>query len=209
MQTNDEIKISSLVLGPYSTNAYVLVNPASGASILVDAPDEPDRLAAAIEGTSPCCIIITHSHFDHTGALKAMKEKLNVPVAAHPLDAPRLPLKPDILLNDGDYVNLGGFNLFVIHTPGHTPGSICMKTGSILVSGDTIFPGGPGHTDSPRDFKQIIASLSSKIFTLPDNTRIFPGHGDGALLGEEKKKFSAFNSKPHSSDLCGDVLWAP
>jgi hydroxyacylglutathione hydrolase len=204
---SDDIKISSLELGPYATNAYIILSLATGDSVLVDAPDEPDLLIAQLEGTTPRFIMITHSHFDHTGALKDLKAKLKIPVAAHPLDAPHLPIKPDVLLNDGDYVKFGNEEIQVIHTPGHTPGSICLKIGNALISGDTIFPGGPGHTDSPHAFKQIIDSLTSRIFVLPGDTDIFPGHGPGTTLAIEKQNFAVFNSRPHSIDLFGDVLW--
>jgi hydroxyacylglutathione hydrolase len=204
---SDDIKISILELGPYATNAYIIESRSTHESILVDAPDEPDILSARLEGTIPLFIIITHRHFDHTGALKALKGSLKIPVAAHPLDASHLPVQPDLLLNDGDYVKFCKEEIRVIHTPGHTAGSICLKIGSILISGDTLFPGGPGHTDSPAAFKQILESLSSKIFVLPGDTKIFPGHGAGTVLSEEKRSFDSFNARPHSSNLFGDVLW--
>ena len=150
---------------------------------------------------------MTHNHMDHVGALTQMKSNLQVPVAAHASDSSGYPLTPDNLLDDGDTVSFGNIQLTVMHTPGHTPGSICFLTDKYLVSGDTIFPGGPGKSGSPAAFKQIVESITSKIFVLPDDTEIFPGHGGGSTLGEEKKNYEIFSSKTHDPNLCGDVLW--
>jgi len=95
----------------------------------------------------------------------------------------------------------------VLHTPGHTPGSLCFLVGCYLISGDTIFPGGPGRTGSPDDFKQIINSITEKILVLPDDTQIYPGHGNSAVLKNEKEEFAVFCSRPHEPNLCGEVLW--
>ena len=116
-------------------------------------------------------------------------------------------MPPDILLHDGDVVSFGNVHLKVLHTPGHTPGSLCFLTGRHLISGDTIFPGGPGKTGTPNAFKQIIESITSKIFMLHDETVIFPGHGDSTMLKKEKQEFDVFSSRSHDPNLCGDVLW--
>jgi len=97
--------------------------------------------------------------------------------------------------------------LTVIHTPGHTPGSLCFLTGKYLISGDTIFPGGPGKTDTPDDFKQIVKSISEKVFVLPDDVLVYPGHGDSTVLKKEKEEFAIFSSRPQAPDLCGHVSW--
>jgi len=80
-------------------------------------------------------------------------------------------------------------------------------TGRYLISGDTIFPGGPGKTGTSADFKQIVKSIETRLFVLPDDTEVYPGHGDATVLGNEKKAFATFASKPHHPNLCGDVLW--
>jgi len=112
-----------------------------------------------------------------------------------------------VLLDDGDVVSFGIVNLEVLHTPGHTPGSLCFRRGRYLISGDTIFPGGPGKTRSPAGLRQIIESITGKIFILPDDTEIYPGHGGSTTLKKEKDEFAVFSSRPHNADLCGDVLW--
>ena len=144
---------------------------------------------------------------DHLGALSELTSKLGIPVAVHPLDARGLRLQPEILLGDGDTVSFGGIKLKVLHTPGHTPGSLCFLAGKYLISGDTLFPGGPGKTGSPADFRQIIESITGRIFCLPDDTEIYPGHGDSTVLKKEKEEFAVFSSRPHDPNLCGDVLW--
>ncbi|MFW0858887.1 MAG: MBL fold metallo-hydrolase [Dehalococcoidia bacterium] len=103
-----------------------------------------------------------------------------------------MPIKPDILLNDGDTISFGNIELHVLHTPGHTPGSVCFLTGNHLISGDTIFPSGPGRTGSPDQLRQIIESITSKILVLPDDTRVYPGHGDSTMV-EKSAMFAQLN----------------
>ncbi len=207
VEQDEHIRIDKLEIAPFGTNAYVLVCQATGASVLIDAPGEPERIVERLEGTDPAYILMTHDHIDHVGALLELKDRLGVPVAAHPSDARGLPVPVDLPLSDGDEVVFGKVTLKVLHTPGHTPGSLCFLTGRYLLSGDTIFPGGPGRTNSPRDLEQIMESLTEKIFVLPDDTRIHPGHGESTVLKKEKDAFAAFSSRPHRSGLCGDVLW--
>jgi glyoxylase-like metal-dependent hydrolase (beta-lactamase superfamily II) len=204
---NDSIQIERLSLGPFGTNSYLLICQKTGASVIVDAPGDAEKVLKMLEGTHPKYILMTHNHMDHVDALAALKSALNVPLAAHEDDAGGLPVKPEQLLNDGDTISFGEIQLKVLHTPGHTPGSLCFLTDSYLISGDTIFPGGPGKTWSPDDFKKIVESLTNKIFTLPDETHVYPGHGDATVLKKEKHEFEAFSSKPHDPDLCGDVVW--
>ncbi|MCL0095310.1 MBL fold metallo-hydrolase [Dehalococcoidia bacterium] len=202
-----DIQIERLELGPFGTNAYVLICQRTGDSVLVDAPARANNILKALKDTGPKCILITHTHMDHLGALPEVKSMLDIPVAVHHSEAEGLPIAPDVLLNDGDTIAFGNMELKVLHTPGHTPGSICLLIGRHLISGDTIFPGGPGKTGSPGDFKVIIQSIASKILVLPDDTRIYPGHGDSIILGKAKEEFAVFSSRQHDPGLCGDVLW--
>jgi len=204
---DDNLQIESLQLGPFGTNAYVLTCRQTGDSALVDAPAEASKIADRLEGTNPRYILLTHNHMDHIGALSELRSKLRIPLAAHAADAMTLSPPPEIQLNDGDIVSFGNIKLEVLHTPGHTPGSLCFKTGKYLLSGDTIFPGGPGKTWSPADLQQIIESITGKIFVLDDDTQVYPGHGDSTVLKKEKDEFAVFSTRPHHPDLCGDVLW--
>jgi len=207
VETDDRLRIDKLETAPFGTNAYVVVCRATGDSVLVDAPGEPERLSSLLEGTTPRYILMTHSHVDHVGALAELKKSLRVPVGAHPSDARSLPVPSDIALEDGDEVSFGRLALKVLHTPGHTPGSLCFLAAPYLISGDTLFPGGPGRTNTPRDLEQLLRSLVDKVFVLPDDTPVHPGHGESTMLGKEKEQFAAFSSRPHRPGLCGDVLW--
>jgi len=144
---------------------------------------------------------------DHTGALSELRSKLKVPLAAHAADVGGLHPPPETLLSDDNIVSFGNVKLEVLHTPGHTPGSLCFKIGKYLISGDTIFPGGPGMTRSPADLRQIIKSITDKILVLPDDTQVHPGHGDSTTLRKEKDEFAVFSSQPHDKNLCGTILW--
>lgn len=208
MVEDDRIQIKKLELGPFGTNAYVLTCLNSRVSVVVDAPAEAKKISDELTGTNPKYILITHNHMDHTGALEDLKSTLNVPVAAHADDAAKLPVRPDLLLKDGDLISFGDIQLTVLHTPGHTPGSLAFLTGNYLIAGDTIFPDGPGKTWSPADFRRIVESLTLKIFVLPGETQIFPGHGDATVLKREKRLFEEFAAKPHEAGICGDVLWS-
>ena len=204
---DNDIQVEKLETKPFGTNAYVIICRQTRDSVLIDAPADTGAILERLKDTNPRYILLTHNHMDHLGALAQLKFKLKVPVAVHALDAKALPSPPDMLLNDGDIVSFGKARLKVLHTPGHTPGSLCFLASNYLMSGDTIFPGGPGKTWSPAGFRQIIKSITDKIFVLPDNTQIYPGHGDSTVLKKEKDEFAVFSSRTHDPNLCGDVLW--
>jgi glyoxylase-like metal-dependent hydrolase (beta-lactamase superfamily II) len=179
----------------------------TGDSVLIDAPGEPDKIMDRLKGTNLKYILMTHNHMDHVLALAELQSVLKVQIAAHNLDSANLPVPVDVSLKDGDVISIGELKIDVIHTPGHTPGSLCFKFGNYLFSGDTIFNAGPGKTRSPDAFRQIVESITEKIFVLTDDTSIFPGHGDSTVLKKEKDEFAVFSSRPHKPDLCGDVIW--
>ncbi|MFH1825518.1 MAG: MBL fold metallo-hydrolase [Candidatus Firestonebacteria bacterium] len=145
----------------------------------------------------------THAHFDHIGADKELKEKTGADLLIHKEDSTILKeslkilskfggkdimVEPDKLLKEGDIVNVGRLNLEVIHTPGHTPGGICIKIEDVVFCGDTLFKGGMGRYDFPfASYEDLINSIKKKLFILPDDTMIYPGHGDFTTIGEERK----------------------
>ena len=202
-----DIQIERLELGPFGTNAYIVVCQKTRDSVLIDTPAEASKIIDKLKDTNPKYILLTHNHRDHLGAFSELRSKLKVPVAAHVSDTGNLPSAPEILLKDGDTIFFGNIKLEVIHTPGHSPGSLCFRAGRYLISGDTLFPGGPGHSRTPSDLKQIIKSITEKLFILPDDTLVYPGHGESTILKKEKGEFAVFSSRPHDPNLCGDILW--
>lgn len=204
---DNAIWVEKLELGLFGTNAYIVGCQKTRDTVLVDAPAEASVIIDRLKNSSPKYILLTHNHLDHIGALAQLRVELKVPLAAHTADTANLTSPPEILLNDGDVIWVGELGFTVLHTPGHTPGSLCFRVGRYLISGDTIFPGGPGKTGSPEAFRQIIKSIREKILVLPDDTQIYPGHGDSTVLKKEKDEFAIFISRPHTRDLYGDVLW--
>ena len=204
---DDDIQIEKLELGFFGTNAYIVACQKTRDSVLIDTPADASTIMERLKDTNPKYILLTHNHMDHLGAFSELRSRLKVPIAAYASDAKNLPSPPEMVLSDGDTISFGNIKLEVLHTPGHTPGSLCFKVSRYLISGDTIFPGGPGKTRSSADFRQIVKSITEKIFILPDDTEIYPGHGDSTVLKKEKDEFAVFSSRPHDPNLCGDVLW--
>jgi hydroxyacylglutathione hydrolase len=205
---DNDVRIERLTLGSWDTNTYIVVCQKINNSLVVDAPAKASEIIAGLQGTNPRYILLTHDHSDHTGALASLRSRLKVPLAAHEADSGTLKTPAEILLKTGDTISLGNLKVDALHVPGHTPGSLCFKIGKYLLAGDTIFPGGPGKTWSPDEFRQILKSITEKIFLLPDDTVIYPGHGDGTTVRKAKEEYAVFASRPHSPDLCGDVAWA-
>jgi hydroxyacylglutathione hydrolase len=204
---DNTIRIEKLTLGPYETNAYTVVCQKTGESLVIDAPAGASEIIGNLEGTRPKYILLTHDHYDHTGVLVSLRSRLKAPLATHLDNSYQLKTPPEILLKDGDSLPLGNLKIEVLHTPGHTPGSICFRIGKYLFAGDTIFPGGPGRTETPDDFQLIIKSIIEKIFRLPDDTVILPGHGDSTTVKRAKEEYTGFASRLHPEELYGDVTW--
>lgn len=205
MRDKDTLQLHTLPLGEWQTNCYVLV--AGGESIIVDPAAEAERILAAVEGNIVKAILLTHGHLDHVLALDEVRRAAGAPLGLHPADAAAFGIEGDLDLDDGDVLALGGSELRVAHTPGHTPGSVCFRFDRRAIVGDTLFPGGPGRSQTPEALAQILASLRDKVFIWPDDTIFYPGHGEGGTIGAVRSAFEAFMAHPRQPELCGDVVW--
>ncbi|MEX0989566.1 MAG: MBL fold metallo-hydrolase [Actinomycetota bacterium] len=177
------IEVMKFAVGRLDNDVYVIRS--RGQAAIVDGADEADRILGEVDGYEVRAIVQTHNHSDHTRALRELTLHLGAPVYAHPADAMPVPTL-DIL--DGQALQIGAASLRAMHTPGHTPGSTCylLEPGGFLFSGDTLFPGGPGNTDGdPTRFAQTMSGLD-RLFELPDDTRVCPGHGLDTTIGRER-----------------------
>ena len=183
----DGFDVHKVVVGPMDNNVYVLRCTETGEAVLLDAANEHDRLLGLARALGVRSVLETHGHWDHIQAVPEMRDAgFEVHVTAE--DAGMLP-SYDQILDDDTVVEVGRVRLRTIHTPGHTPGSMCflVEGSPVLFSGDTLFPGGPGNTSfQGGDFPTIITSIEDKLFTLPADTRVLPGHGDPTTIGTER-----------------------
>lgn len=199
------IEFETIVVGALETNCYIIFNR-EGEAIIVDPGGEPEKISLFIDNRNlrPLMIINTHGHADHCGGNKFLMERYSIPILMHEADMEILrsfenkfifPLMkgnpspdPERFLIDEELIDFGGASLKIIHTPGHTPGSICIFADGILFSGDLIFSGSVGRTDLPGgSWSQLINSIRNKILVLPDDTLILPGHGPSTTVGEERE----------------------
>ena len=194
-------------MGPYDNNGYVIADPATKEAYLVDAPAEIERLLSEADGFQVKGVIVTHTHPDHVAGYADLKRLTDLPVSVHESDARRLPGEPDALLAHNDELSIGAARIRILHTPGHTPGALCLFADGTLVSGDTLFPGGPGRTNTPDDLRQVVQSIEERLLTLPDGSLVLPGHGVDTTIATSKAEFAVFRSKPQPDDLYGHVSW--
>ncbi|GAA3086290.1 MBL fold metallo-hydrolase [Pseudonocardia yunnanensis] len=200
----DALSITKLSVGPMDNNAYLLVCRATNEALLIDAANEPDRLADLV-GASPTRpelqhLVTTHRHADHWQALGAVAGMFQTRQIAHPLDAPELPIPMDELVEQGDTVRFGEIELEVVHLRGHTPGSIALVYRGAdhphIFTGDSLFPGGPGKTAGPAEFTSLMNDLEERVFgPLPDETWVYPGHGDDTTLGTERPSLKEWRAR--------------
>ncbi|MFC1919628.1 MBL fold metallo-hydrolase [Chloroflexota bacterium] len=201
------ITVKKLTIGIYGTNSYLVSCVQTGHVMLIDAPGSFKEFEPHIKGLNIKLIVLTHTHLDHIQALEDLRDRLKVPLAMNSAEADQVQPPPDMIVQDGDTLSVGKLDFRVIHTPGHTSGGICLLNAKHLFSGDTLFPGGPGKTLKPAQFHQIVDSITKKLFPLPNDILVYPGHGLDTVLGKEKEEFAVFSSRQHPDDLCGDVLW--
>lgn len=193
------MEIQALQVGSIPTNCYLVFDPGRIDALVIDPGDNPERIFSALNGRTPAAVLLTHGHFDHTGALSAFA---GVPIYIHEADAPMLSdphlsvgdgngdLRPrpaaTHLLADGEQLHLAGLDIAVLHTPGHTPGGVTYQIGDALFTGDTLFAHGYGRTDLPGgDFSALRRSLR-RLLHLAGDFRVFPGHSESTTLNHER-----------------------
>ncbi len=197
--------IRKLVVGPLSSNCYIVGSESTREGMIIDPADEAENILKTVRGLGLKIkvIALTHGHPDHLGALKPVQEATGAEVAAHSDDAdwvqkqplgmvfgPAYPAPdaPDRLLGEGDIIDIGELLFSIIHTPGHTPGGICLLGQGVLFSGDTLFNSGVGRYDLPGgDYEQLMHSLREKLMPLPEETIVYPGHGPDTTIEAERR----------------------
>ena len=196
-----DLVIIKVAVGPLENNAFLLRCAITGEQALVDAADEPDTLLGVIGDGGLARVITTHCHPDHWQALSAVVDATGAETIASEVDAEEIPVPTTNPVTDGARVRVGSCELEVIGVAGHTPGSIVLTyddpDGIVhLFTGDSLFPGGPGRTTRPQDFKSLMNDLESKVFgRFPDDTRVYPGHGNDTTLGVERPHLPAWRER--------------
>lgn len=200
------LEIQSYTYGPFAENTYVVVGPSGKNAMVVDpgVESEPVLDAVRARGLTVSLILNTHGHLDHVAANAHFKRETGAPLAIHAADLPLLrnvrlqaqlygldaedSPEPDVLLEEGVPLEFDGTRFDVIHTPGHTPGGVCLLRGSQLIVGDTLFRGSVGRTDLPGgDTATLVHSIREKLFRLPDETHCYPGHEAETTIGRERR----------------------
>lgn len=181
------ITVDKLVVGPFENNVYVVRCTRTGDAVIVDAANEHDLLLEVSRATGVRRVLTTHGHWDHIQAVTALRDAgIDVGVAA--ADADMLP-GYDFVIGDDDVIAVGDLRVRAIHNPGHTPGStsFLVEGHPLLLTGDTLFPGGPGNTQGdPTAFAEILSSIDRRLFTLPGDLLVLPGHGLDTTLASER-----------------------
>jgi len=210
----DAVRVHKLSVGPMDNNAYLLTCRASGRSTLIDAAAEPERilalLLAATGGTALDLVVTTHRHADHHGALAEVLARTGAAHACGAADADAIGAPADRVLRHRDTLDVGRVRLDVVALRGHTPGSVALsyrepaRTAvpdavpgrAHLFTGDSLFPGGPGRTAGPPEFRRLMADLDERVFgSFDDRTWVYPGHGDDTTLGAERPALPAWRAR--------------
>ena len=198
------MRISSLTVGPFQENSYLVVDEATGDAVMIDPGDQPDDLIAMIEssGATIRAIWLTHAHLDHIGAVSALRRRYgDIPVHLHALDRAvysaqslfaeqygvpfEQPDDPDAEFAHGDIARVGSLAFDVIHAPGHSPGHVMFLGHGALIGGDVLFAGSIGRTDLPLADPSHMQKTLDHLATLPPDTLVYPGHGGPTTIGEE------------------------
>jgi hydroxyacylglutathione hydrolase len=203
-----------LIVGPLQVNCFILADEKTKEAVVIDPGDDAQDILKVItdKGLRVRYIVNTHAHFDHVGANKAVKDATGAELLLHEADAPVLMTvssqsrsfgmgsvsspPPDRLLKHGDSIVAGEVSLKVLHTPGHTPGGISLLEEGMVFTGDALFAGSIGRTDFPGgDLMTLIRSIKTNLMTLPDDTKVFSGHGPASTIGDEKRENPFLNAE--------------
>ena len=197
--------LRKMELGSFGTNCYIVGDEATREGMIIDPGDDGSEIMKQVKslGLTVKLIVLTHSHIDHIGALEAVKKATGAEIAIHESEAqfllkqpwrmdfmPPTPPSPPAnrLLKEGDTVSVGKLKFKVLHTPGHTIGGICLLGDGVVFVGDTLFNFSVGRADFPgSDYHQELNSIRTKLMTLPDNTKVYPGHGPATTIGTERR----------------------
>lgn len=188
-----DVEIRKYVVGPFENNVFVIRDLGSGEALIIDAANEHELLLEVSRATGVRRVLTTHGHWDHIQAVTALRDA-GIEVGIAEADAAMLP-SYDFTIPDEEVLRVGELALRAIHTPGHTRGSTCFQLlgHPIVFSGDTLFPGGAGNTATEgASFDQIIESIDRRLFTLPPETLVFPGHGLDTTIGTERPQLDAW-----------------
>lgn len=194
--------VSKVAVGPYNNNAYLLRCRETGAQLLIDAANEPDRLIALAGDSGLDAVVTTHQHRDHWQALGEVASATGARTIAHTIDAEDIPVDTTDPVSDNDTISFGNIELRTIHLVGHTPGSIALvyddpEERTHIFTGDCLFPGGVGNTWEDADrFESLFTGVVERLFdTYPDETWIYPGHGDDTTLGAERPHLDEWRAR--------------
>ncbi|MFD7242786.1 MBL fold metallo-hydrolase [Streptomyces massasporeus] len=196
-----DLMITKIAVGPMNNNAYLLRCRATDEQLLIDAANEADTLLGMIGGDGIASVVTTHRHGDHWQALAEVVAATGARTYAGREDADGIPVRTDVPVDDGDTIRVGRVELTARHLVGHTPGSIALVYDDPhghphVFTGDCLFPGGPGRTTNPTDFTSLMDGLEEKIFgSLPDETWIYPGHGNDSTIGNERPHLTEWRAR--------------
>ncbi|MET9405785.1 MBL fold metallo-hydrolase [Streptomyces sp. NPDC002935] len=196
-----DLMISKVAVGPMDNNAYLLRCRATDEQLLIDAANDASTLLTLIGDDGIASVVTTHQHGDHWQALAEVVAATGARTYAGREDADGIPVPTAVLLEDGDTVRVGNVELTARHLVGHTPGSIALVYDDPhghphVFTGDCLFPGGPGRTTQPEEFNSLMDGLEAKVFdVLPDETWVYPGHGNDTTLGTERPHLAEWRAR--------------